>query len=40
MANDNKIVKLVVNYDSNENKDEPKRSKNTQWYLRVIKGRA
>ena len=39
MANDKKIVKLVVNYDSNENKGEPKRSKNTQWNLRVIKGR-
>ena len=39
MANDKKIVKLVVNYDSNENKDEPKRSKNIQWNLRVIKGR-
>ena len=31
MANDKKIVKLVVNYDSNENKDEPERSKNIQW---------
>ena len=39
MANDKKIVKLIVNYDSNENKDEPKRSRNTQWYLRVLKGR-
>ena len=39
MANDKKIVKLVVNYDSNENKGEPKRSKNIQWNLRVIKGR-
>ena len=39
MANDKKIVKLVVNYDSNENKDEPKRSKNIRWNLRVIKGR-
>ena len=39
MANDEKIVKLVVNYDSNENKGESKRSKNTQWYLRVLKGR-
>ena len=38
MANDKKIVKFVINYDSNENKDEPKRSKNTQWYLRVLKG--
>ena len=33
MANDKKIVKLVVNYDSNENKDELKSSKNIQWYL-------
>ena len=39
MANDKRIVKLVVNYDSNENKDEPKTSKNIQWYLRVLKGR-
>ena len=39
MANDKKIVKLIVNYDSNENKDEPKRSRNTQWYLRGKKGR-
>ena len=37
MANDEKIVKLVVNYDSNENKDEPKTSNNVQWYLRVLK---
>ena len=40
MASDKKIVKLVVNYDSNENQDEHKRSKNIQWYLRVLKGRA
>ena len=35
MAIDKKIVKLAVNYDSNEikNKDEPKSSKNIQWYL-------
>ena len=39
MANDKRIVNLVVNYDSNENKDEPKTSKNIQWYLRVLKGR-
>ena len=26
MANDKKIVKFVINYDSNENKDEPKRA--------------
>ena len=40
MVNDKKIVKLVVNYDSNEikNKDEPKSSKNIQWFLRVLKG--
>ena len=33
MTIDKKIVKLVVNYDSNENKDELKSSKNIQWYL-------
>ena len=25
--------------DSNENKDEPKISKNIRWYLRLLKGR-
>ena len=39
MANDKRIVKLVVNYDSNENKDEPKTSQNIQWYLWVLKSR-
>ena len=40
LANDKKIVNLELNYDSNEikNKDEPKSSKNIQWYLRVLKG--
>ena len=32
MTIDKKIVKLVVNYDSNENKDELKSSKNIQCY--------